>query len=316
MKKNVFKNIIMLYGYSIAKILIPFATVPYLTRVMSTDCYGVVLYVKNIGTYLQLIVDFGFMLSGTKDIVMVRENMDEVGEVTGDILLARLILAAIAFAGLCAVTFTLPILRGYEVYTLVSFLPIFCTIFLFDYVFRGLERMQVITSRFLIMRGLAAVLTYVFVHGDQDMMWIQILDIVGGVAAVALVMMELKKLGLRIRIRSLERAWRKLKESALYFLSNMATTAFNVLNTLLVGIYQSPSDVAYWSVCLSMVSAIQSFYSPITDGVYPDMVRTKNINQIKQMMKVHQFAIMFKVSNKCFNIFFCFNMVHQINIFV
>lgn len=286
MKKNVFKNIIMLYGYSIAKILIPFATVPYLARVLSTDCYGVVLYVKNIGTYLQLIVDFGFMLSGTKDIVMVRDNTEEVGEVSGDILLARLILAVLAFAGLCVVTFTLPILKGYEVYTLVSFLPVFCTIFLFDYIFRGLERMQVITSRFLIMRGVAAVLTYVFIHGDQDMMGIQILDIIGGVAAVAMVLAELKKLGIRIRIRSLKRAWRKLKESALYFLSNMATTAFNVLNTLVVGIYQAPSDVAYWSVCLSMVSAIQSFYSPITDGVYPDMVRTKNINQIKQMLKI------------------------------
>lgn len=286
MKKNVFKNIIMLYGYSIAKILIPFATVPYLARVLSTDCYGVVLYVKNIGTYLQLIVDFGFMLSGTKDIVMVRDNTEEVGEVSGDILLARLILAVLAFAGLCVVTFTLPILKGYEVYTLVSFLPVFCTIFLFDYIFRGLERMQVITSRFLIMRGVAAVLTYVFIHGDQDMMGIQILDIIGGVAAVAMVLAELKKLGIRIRIRSLKRAWRKLKESALYFLSNMATTAFNVLNTLVVGIYQAPSDVAYWSVCLSMVSAIQSFYSPITDGVYPDMVRTKNINQILQMLKI------------------------------
>ena len=74
MKKNVFKNIIMLYGYSIAKILLPFVTVPYLTRVMSTDAYGVVLYVKSIGTYLQLIVDFGFMLSGTRDIVMARES--------------------------------------------------------------------------------------------------------------------------------------------------------------------------------------------------------------------------------------------------
>lgn len=286
MKKNVFKNIIMLYGYSIAKILLPFVTVPYLTRVMSTDAYGVVLYVKSIGTYLQLIVDFGFMLSGTRDIVMARESKEEIGEVSGDILLARLLLAALAFAGLCVLTFTLPILRGYELYTLLSFLPIFLTIFLFDYIFRGLERMQVITSRFLIMRGLAAVLTFVFVHGDKDMMWIQLLDIVGGAAAVVLVILELRKLGIRIRIRSLERAWRKLRESALYFLSNMATTAFNVLNTLLVGIYQAPSDVAYWSVCLSMVSAIQSFYSPITDGVYPDMVRTKNINQIKQMLKI------------------------------
>ena len=285
MKKNVFKNIIMLYGYSIAKILIPFATVPYLTRVMSTDCYGVVLYVKNIGTYLQLIVDFGFMLSGTKDIVLVRENTEEVGEVAGDILLARLILAAIAFAGLCVLTFSLPILKGYEVYTLVSFLPVFCTIFLFDYIFRGLERMQVITSRFLLMRGVTAVLTYVFVRGDRDMMWIQILDIIGGLAAVALVLAEMKKLGIRIRIRSLSRAWRKLRESALFFLSNMATTAFHVLNTLVVGILLNSSDVAYWSVCLSMVTSIQSFYSPITDGVYPDMVKTKNINQVLQLFR-------------------------------
>ena len=235
MKKNVLKNIIMLYGYSIAKILIPFATVPYLTRVMSTDCYGVVTFVKSIGTYLQLIVDFGFMLSGTKDIVMARENKEEVGEVSGDILLARLILAVIAFAGLCVCIAILPILHGYELYTILSFLPSICTIFLFDYIFRGLERMQVITSRFLIMRGLAAVLTYVFVHGDQDMMWIQILDILGGVAAVVLVLLELKKLGIRIRIRSLKRALIKLLKSALYFLSNMATTAFNVYNTFLVG---------------------------------------------------------------------------------
>ena len=286
MKKNVFKNIIMLYGYSIAKILIPFVTVPYLARVISTDVYGVVLYVKSMGTYLQMIVDFGFMLSGTKDIVMARESMEEVGEISGDILLARLLLAAMAFAGLAVLTWTLPILHGYELYTLISFLPIFLTIFLFDYIFRGLERMQVITSRFLVMRGTAALLTFVFVHGDADLMWIQILDIVGGVAAVTLVLVELKKLGIRVRLGSLRRAWRKLKESALYFLSNMATTAFNVLNTLLVGVYQAPSDVAYWGVCLSMVSAIQSFYSPITDGVYPDMVKTKNINQIKQMLKI------------------------------
>ena len=286
MKKNVLKNIIMLYGYSIAKILLPFVTVPYLARVISTDVYGVVLYVKSMGTYLQLIVDFGFMLSGTKDIVMARESMDEVGEISGDILLARLLLAAAAFAGLCVLTFTLPILRGYELYTLLSFVPVFLTIFLFDYIFRGLERMQVITSRFLVMRGAAAVLTFVFIHRDADVMWIQILDIVGGVAAVALVLVELKRLGVRVRLGTLTRAWRKLKESALYFLSNMATTAFNVLNTLLVGVYQAPSDVAFWSVCLSMVSAIQSFYSPITDGVYPDMVKTKNINQIRQMLRI------------------------------
>ena len=36
---------------------------------MTTEAYGVVSYTKTIMTYMQLFVDFGFMLSGTKDII-------------------------------------------------------------------------------------------------------------------------------------------------------------------------------------------------------------------------------------------------------
>ena len=69
MKRNILKNIIMLYGLSIAKIVFPLLTLPYLTRVLSVDTYGVVSYVKTIMTYMQIFVDFGFILSGTKDII-------------------------------------------------------------------------------------------------------------------------------------------------------------------------------------------------------------------------------------------------------
>ena len=64
-QKNVLKNIIMLYGMSIAKIVFPLLTLPYLTRVLSVESYGVVSYVKAVMQYMQLGVDFGFMLSGT-----------------------------------------------------------------------------------------------------------------------------------------------------------------------------------------------------------------------------------------------------------
>ena len=46
MKSNVIKNTIMLYGMSIAKIVFPLLTLPYLTRVLSVESYGVVSYVK------------------------------------------------------------------------------------------------------------------------------------------------------------------------------------------------------------------------------------------------------------------------------
>ena len=73
-KTNVAKNIILLYGFSIAKILFPLITLPYLTRVLSVEKYGVVAYVKSIMTYMQLVIDFGFMLSGTKEIVQTKDD--------------------------------------------------------------------------------------------------------------------------------------------------------------------------------------------------------------------------------------------------
>ena len=68
----------MLYGMSIAKIVFPLLTLPYLTRVLSVESYGVVSYVKAVMQYMQLVVDFGFMLSGTKDIVNANNDHEKL----------------------------------------------------------------------------------------------------------------------------------------------------------------------------------------------------------------------------------------------
>ena len=75
----------MLYIMNIAKMIFPLIVLPYLTRVLTVPGYGVVAYVKAIMAYMQLIVDFGFMLSGTKDIVMAGEDKDEINRQVGNI---------------------------------------------------------------------------------------------------------------------------------------------------------------------------------------------------------------------------------------
>lgn len=286
MKKNILKNIIMLYGLSIAKIVFPLLTLPYLTRVLSVDTYGVVSYVKTIMTYMQIFVDFGFMLSGTKDIIEVRDDKNKLGVVVSNVLLARIILGLIGFVAILALTITLPILRENILYTCVSYFAVFLSVFLFDYVFRGLEEMQVVTIRFVAMKGIAAVLTFVFVHNDADILWIPILDCLGTLVAVVFVLVELNKRSIKVAFTSFTDSIKKLKESAVYFASDMATTAFGALNTVLIGAFLSKSDVAYWSLCTSMTSAVQAMYSPINSGIYPDMIKNKNFNVVKKTLKL------------------------------
>lgn len=76
-------NTIMLYLMTIAKIIFPLITLPYLTRILSVDNYGVVSFVKSYMVYIQLVVDFGFSLSSVKDIVEANNDKKSIGIITG-----------------------------------------------------------------------------------------------------------------------------------------------------------------------------------------------------------------------------------------
>lgn len=284
--KKATKNTSMLYLMNIAKMVFPLVTLPYLTRVLSVDCYAVVAYVKAVMQYVQIALIFGFTLSATKDIVNAKGDKEQIGRITGSVLEAKGILSVIAGFVLFVMTLFIPLLRENPLYTFLAFINIVITEMLADFLFRGIDRMEVITVRFVVSKLISTLLTFVFIKIDSDILLIPIFDILGSVVALALVLLEIRKMGIRIRKSPIKDALAKLKESAIYFASDMATTAFGALNTVLVGIFVTRSDVSYWSLCMQLVSAVQSMYTPITSGIYPTMIRTKSIGFLKKITMI------------------------------
>lgn len=287
-KKKVRNNTVMLYLYTIAKIVFPLVTLPYLTRVLTTDCYGVVTYVKSFIVYTQLIVDFGFLLSSVKDIIRANGDAKEIGLIVGQTVLAKVLLALVALMVTIIVGLSLPILRDHFLYTVLSYVVVFLSCFLTDFLFRGIEKMQYVSITFLVMKGVSTILTVLIVKGDADIMWIPVLDIISSVAAITLTFYIIKfKLHLKIRIVSLRKSLVMLRQSFVYFLSDVATTAFGALNTLMIGIFVTDlTQIAYWGLCMNLVAAIQSLYAPITGGVYPYMVKKKDLSIIHKILKI------------------------------
>ena len=276
----------MLYLMNFAKMVFPLLTLPYLTRVLSVNCYGNVAYVKSVMQYIQIIIDFGFLLSGTRNIVLA-ETRNKLNWEVSSIFLAKIILSILAAVVLFIATCMIPILQANILYTWLSFVVVFLTNFLFDFLFRGLEKMEIITIRFVIMRGIATLLTFVFIKGDSDILWIPILDIIGSIIAIVFVIKEIQSLKIQIIITPVMEALKRLRDSAIYFFSNMATTAFMALNTVIIGIFLNSNDVAYWSVCLQISTAVQALYTPLTDGIYPHMVKTRNLRVLTKAVKIY-----------------------------
>ena len=284
--KKIVNNTIMLMIFNIAKIIFPFITLPYLTRVLSTEAYGTVAYVKTVMTYMQIVVDFGFVLSATKDIVKSRENKESLAYIVGDTLIARVILGAIGFLIVAILSLALPILRENILYTVLSYVVIFESVFLMDFLFRGLEKMHIITIRFILMKVISTLLTFILIKNDSNILLIPILDILSSTIAIILVFFEMKKMNIRLKFSGMTNVFNSIKNSFVYFLSNVASTSFNALSTIIIGIYVNATEVAYWSVCMQIIGTIQACYSPISDGIYPEMIRSKNIGIVKKALKI------------------------------
>lgn len=283
---NMINNTIMLYLMTVAKIIFPLITLPYLTRILSVDSYGVVSFVKSYMVYIQLVVDFGFSLSSVKDIVEANNDKKRIGIITGQTILAKLILSAISLVATLILCPFIPLLGNNLLYTLLSFFVIFLSSFLMDFLFQGIEKMHVMTISFVIMKLISTSLTLVLVKSDLDILWIPMLDIISSIIAIIFTLREVHKYKISIKIKTLKKSIELIKESSVYFISNFATTAFGALNTLLIGIAMDSTQVAYWSVALQLIAAVNTMYSPIVNGIYPQMVREKSLLLIKKILYI------------------------------
>lgn len=286
MKNKLVINTAMLYIMNIAKLVFPFLTLPYLTRVLSVEGYAMVSYVKSVMQYMQLTVDFGFMLSATAAIVSAEGDGKKIGSIVSHTILAKLLLSGAALGVLGLMTASIDLLRQNVAYVLLSFVTVALSAFLVDYLFRGLEQMQEITIRFVVMKGIATGLTFIFVRSDGDLLWIPALDILGTLVSLVLVWLRVRRYGLTFCLPRLGEVWRQLRESARYFLSDIATTAFGALNTLLIGIMLPTAQIALWSVAMQIISAVQVMFTPITNGIYPEMVRSRSLTLLKKVCKM------------------------------
>ena len=100
-------------------------------------------------------------------------------------------------------------------------------------------------------------------------------------------MLFLKRLHYNIEFSGIKKCLINLKTSFIYFISNFATTIFGALTTIIAGLYISPGEIAFWGICMQLLSAAKSMYNPLTNSLYPYMLKEKDIgivNNISHLM--------------------------------
>ena len=67
LKKSV-QNGAWIYALQFFNIVVPLLTLPYITRVLGSSMYGTFSTALNIVSYLQVVVEYGFIMSATREV--------------------------------------------------------------------------------------------------------------------------------------------------------------------------------------------------------------------------------------------------------
>lgn len=289
MKHNTFyKNTLWQYGLQILKYLFPLLLIPYLTRILGTEGYAVYAYVLSFMGVVQTIADFGFTLSGTKKVVDLRGDTTALSRLVGAITVARLMLLCGLFFCVMVVTRFIPIMAENTVYVIWAFFATAGRTVLPDFIFQGNERMGPLTTRYFASKGVQVALTILLVRGPGDLILVAVADVLSEIVDIAWSYRAQKRLfGVGIARPTFKESFEELRVSAIYCVSNVSSSLFSGFTTVIIGLaITSKTDIAFWSLTLTTVNAVQSLYTPIANSLYPHMIKNRDFGFARKLALV------------------------------
>lgn len=135
---------------------------------MGAKIFGNIGFAISTMTYFQLIMDFGFLLSATEDIAKNRSDRHYVSKVLTCVTLCKVFLVALCFGVMGVLCLTFPrfqtdvplfflYLASYSIY---AFLP--------DFLYRGIEDMQAITVRSVLIKFFSTCMIFIFLKDSSQ----------------------------------------------------------------------------------------------------------------------------------------------------
>ena len=289
MKHNTFyKNTLWQYGLQILKYLFPLLLIPYLTRILGTEGYAVYAYVLSFMGVVQTIADFGFTLSGTKKVVDLRGDTAALSRLVGAITVARLMLLCGLFVCVMVVTRFIPIMAENTAYVIWAFFATAGRTVLPDFIFQGNERMGPLTTRYFASKGVQVALTILLVRGPGDLILVAVADVLSEIVDISWSYRAQKRMfGVGIARPTFKESFEELRVSAIYCVSNVSSSLFSGFTTVIIGLaITSKTDIAFWSLTLTTVNAVQSLYTPIANSLYPHMIKNRDFGFARKLALV------------------------------
>lgn len=283
--KTVLANFSYLSILQVFTILFPLLTYPYLLRVIGLELYGVIVFSQTIINYVSLVINFGFNMSGARNVAVYKEDKVRLSRIVSSTYLCKFILWIVCLIVYLSVISIVPFFRDYYWVYLLSFLLTLNELLLPIWFFQGIEKMKYITIVNLSARLLFVAAIFLFVREREDYLLVPFLNGIGAILAGGLslyIVLEKENINLSvISVKDLKSAY---KESFPLFVSSLSTQIYVNVNKLVIGSFLGMSEVSIYDMADKVLHLMKLPISMMAQAVFPKISRERNIRFVNRVM--------------------------------
>lgn len=271
LKHPLVKNALLLYVVQFSSYLFPLATLPFLSRVLHPEKFGLIVFSQAFVWYFLTLSDYGFALTATRKVAAHRDQPEELSRIFSSVMGAKLLLMGVGFALMQGIVFSAPKLRPYALLFTITYLNVVGNVIFPVWFFQGLQLLKHVALRDFIAKLSSMVLLFLIVRKESDYIWaagIQSFGMVlGGLFGLA---QAHKIVRLKWSSPSWAAIWSELIEGWPVFLS-MAAITLNGFNIVILGLWATAAEVGYYSAAFRVSTALRILVSPLVTVLYPHL---------------------------------------------
>lgn len=264
------KNISYLGIIQIANFILPLVAIPHIISKVGLANYGLISLSQAIAFYLNILVEYGFNFSATKDVSVNRDSINKVNKIFTSVIVLKIVFFIITFFLYAAIIYFIPKLKeefnlfisGYFIVFGLAIFPI--------WLFQGLEKLKYITIANVIGKLFMVLSIYTLVKKQSDYTFVMYIYSAGYIVIGFLSLFFALKYNVKFVKVSLGDLKSQLFRGYDIFISSLGISLYRNINILIVSYFTSNESVGIYSLSEKLVKSVQTLINPVTQAIFPN----------------------------------------------
>lgn len=282
--KRLLGNFFSLSVLQIFSYVLPLLTLPYLVRILGVETFGLISFATAFIIFFNILVDYGFNLSATREISVHRENKKKTTEIYSSVLTIKFILIILSFIILSFIVFIFEKFNSHIELYFITFISVIGQAFFPIWYFQGMEKMRYITIINISSKVIFTMAIFIFVHKEGDYLLVPLFNglgvLIGSLYAIYIIKKDFKQ---DFILQSVKNIKKYFIASSQFFLSRVSAVLYTSANVFVLGLFTNNTIVGYYAIAEKIYQAITGIYAPLNQVLYPYIAKSKNIILFKKI---------------------------------